>query len=104
MQGSAITVSIDKAIPIGLVTNEILINSLKYANEDELEILIELKNEGDSFSILIRDNGVGFPENFNPETMNSLGSRAILLLMKQIDAAVSWKNDAGASWKLTIPY
>lgn len=104
VRGSSIAVTIDKAIPIGLVTNEILINSLKYADEDELEIIIELRDEGDRFSILIRDNGIGFPEHFNPEMMNSLGSRAILLLMKQIDADVSWKNDEGASWKLTIPY
>jgi len=104
--GDAILVHIDQAIPLGLIVNEIITNSFKHAfvnmNEDAL-ISINLKKTLNSFTVTIKDNGKGFPEGFNPETPKSLGTRAIILLSKQIGALFKWYSDKGATWEFQVP-
>lgn len=103
VEGSTSLLPIDQAIPIGLVANEILFNSIKHAQEEELEIRIGLQNFGDHLLIELSDNGSGFHPEFNADTSNSLGVKAIQLLMRQIGATTQWKSDNGAHWYLTIP-
>ena len=102
-EGDTVFLPIDKAIPIGLTVNEIIFNSLKHTHQEELSIRIVTAKIGDSLSIKISDDGDGFPVDFNPATSNSLGVKAIQLLMEQIGGTSEWKIKNGAQWTLTIP-
>ncbi len=82
-----ITLSMDTAIPCGLIINELVSNSLKYAFPEDRDgkIKIKLKSSGDHFVLEIEDNGIGFPENFNIDDNESLGLKLVSSLTRQID-------------------
>lgn len=103
VSGDKAEAKIDQVIPIGLVANEVLTNAMKHARNENLELKIELKNNQDSIIISIADNGCGLADDFNFEESNTLGMKVILLLMKQIDATVTWKNENGLIWTFNIP-
>ncbi len=102
-EGDTVFLQIDKAIPIGLTTNEIIFNSLKHAGQEEITIRITVHKIEDRLLIEISDDGDGFTADFDPATSNSLGVKAIQLLMEQIGGTTEWKNDRGAHWFLKIP-
>ncbi len=96
-------VSIETALPLGLITNELLTNAFKYAFpiQHQGEITIRLrKGEGDSLTLTVTDNGIGLPENFNMETQTSLGMFIIRLLVEQLDAKIVHRNDHGTSFTM----
>lgn len=103
--GESARINIDAAIPVGLIVNEVITNSIKHAGggNREPEINLHLHSENNTLILQIGDNGVGFPQGFDPEKTASLGTKAILLLAKQIHANISWKNNNGAQWELLIP-
>jgi two-component sensor histidine kinase len=105
ISGESVRIHIDAAIPVGLIVNEVITNSIKHSgNEhDEPEINLNLRLNDGMLVLQIGDNGKGFPAGFDPEKTNSLGTKAILLLAKQIHANISWKNNKGAQWELSIP-
>ena len=82
-----ITLSMDTAIPCGLIINELVSNSLKYAFPDDRngKIKIKLKSLGDHFLLEIEDDGIGFPENFDMTDTDSLGLKLVYSLTRQID-------------------
>ncbi len=106
MQGGDTKIFIDKAIPVGLIINEIVTNSIKHgytSKQEGREINIMIDTRDKNLCLTIQDNGKGFPSNFDPEKTTSLGTKAILLLAKQIHAHISWSNNGGAQWQLVIP-
>lgn len=100
-----ITLDIDTAIPLGLITNEIATNAYKYAFIDCTPglINIEFKHlKGHACLLRISDNGVGLPLNFNPDDSNTLGLKLVKLLSKQIKAKMDFKSNNGADFQLTF--
>jgi two-component sensor histidine kinase len=99
----SIEMEILKAIPVGLILNEAITNSLKYAfdGEDQKIISIQLKHKkNNSISLTIKDNGKGIPADFNPLESDSLGINLMQGLSNQINADFSIKADNGTSIKL----
>lgn len=91
---------IEKAQPLGLIINELIINSFKHAFPENSQGEIEIKfqfNENNYF-LLVRDNGKGFvmPINGNPD---SLGTTLISALANQIDAEYYVKNEGGTVYE-----
>jgi len=73
--------NLDQAVPLGLVLNELVTNSLKHSGEDELVIDFKLKRENDTIRISLRDNGKGISKDqFDNST--SFGINIIKSLMK----------------------
>lgn len=95
--------TIDKAIPCGLIINELLSNSLKYAFPNGLQgkINIELKscdksNESKhNYQLSIKDNGVGIPSDFDYDNTNSLGLKLVNNLTHQLDGNLEIENGKG---------
>ncbi len=83
--------NINTAIPCGMIINELVSNSLKYAFPDgrEGEISIDLSSEDDGFNMVISDNGIGIKEGLNIKDSKTLGFRLIDTLVKQIDGKMS---------------
>ncbi|MEO7081431.1 MAG: PAS domain S-box protein [Flavobacteriales bacterium] len=88
---------LDKAIPCGLVLNELISNALKHAFPDGREgvITINLQQEGDTVRIALADDGQGFPEAYDEERDRGLGMELVELLMDQLDGSVERVSRTG---------
>jgi two-component sensor histidine kinase len=93
-----IELELTKAVPIGLIVNEAITNSLKHAfNTENKAPMIRIKMQliYDRIQICITDNGIGFSETQQKKD-TALGLSLIESLSDQIDAQVVFKNDGGA--------
>ena len=99
-----ITISLDTAVPLGLVVSEIITNSVKHAFNDVEKplLIIELTKENNDYQLRIKDNGIGLPEGFNIESSDSLGSEIIVALVSQINATIDCKNNSGLEYKINF--
>lgn len=88
---------VTRAVPIGLIINEAITNSLKhaFANTEKPTIKIKMQIIFDNVHISLLDNGVGFADT-QTRKENSLGLSLIESLADQIDGEVEFKNDNGA--------
>lgn len=87
-----IELGIDTAIPLGLLINETITNSLKYGIQDDAEgeIHIELKKDDENGYILtIGDDGIGISEAVDPKTTKSLGLKLIHNLARQLKGSIT---------------
>ena len=97
----AAEVSIETALPIGLITNELLTNAYKYAFPGSMngEIEIHLKQDADEmFTLTVSDNGIGLPDSFTLDSENSLGMFIVRLLVEQLDGALEIDREQGTSF------
>ncbi|MBI3583784.1 MAG: nitrate- and nitrite sensing domain-containing protein [Nitrospinae bacterium] len=86
-----ILLNIDIAIPLGLIVNELVLNSIKYAFPDkrEGEILIELRSDKDGYLLLVvGDNGIGLPEGMDIGNTESLGLQLVNTLVGQLKGTI----------------
>ncbi|MBS1530574.1 MAG: hypothetical protein JSU01_09720 [Bacteroidetes bacterium] len=90
---------IDSAVPLGLIMNELLTNSFKYAfNGDaagEISLEIHTLAEG-KYELTFRDNGPGLPADFNLDRAKTLGLQLISDLSRQIGGKVKYEYKDGA--------
>lgn len=97
-------ISIDTAVPIGLILNELLTNTFKYAiKKDKINtIKIKLSNADSSglYKIIYFDNGPGMPPDFDLKKSSSLGMKVIQLLTKQIGGKLSFYNKDGSFFEI----
>jgi PAS domain S-box-containing protein len=93
---------IDTSIPCGLIINEILSNSLKYAfpKGRKGKINIDLQLEGEKCILIIGDNGVGFPEGLDFQNTETLGLRLVNILVSQINGVITIDTKEGTSFKI----
>jgi two-component sensor histidine kinase len=103
VKGTAISLTLDQAVPLGLVVNEIITNSIKHVTNESLTITVEISDFIDCFQVKIYDNGQGLPLDFNPTSSHSFGVKVITLLMNQMSAKVEWSSSNGTICLLTIP-
>ncbi|MFQ6115775.1 MAG: sensor histidine kinase, partial [bacterium] len=100
-----VTLSIDSAIPCGLIINELVSNALKYAfPEDKVgEIKIELRIvDADKLSLVVSDNGVGLPEGLDFRNTKSLGLQLVCILTDQLDGSIELDRKRGTTFKITF--
>ncbi len=97
-----------KSVPLGLIINEVVTNSIKYAfkknGRNSGTFSIEVSGGPSKVQMILSDDGEGFPANFDPnsETL-SLGIFLIKSLAEQIDGNVSFSNNNGAQILLEFP-
>lgn len=93
--------SIETVQPLGLIINEIISNSLKYAfkNRDEGNIIVKLeKADSNNFRLTVSDNGIGFPENIDFKNTSSLGLQLVNELVKQLEGDIKLNTDNGTEF------
>ena len=96
----SVGLEMEKIIPLGLVLNEIITNSLKYAfptQKGMIEIIVENLDLG-GYKLLIQDNGIGLPGNFDMDEDANLGMQLIYMLGKQIDAKIDKTESKGVGY------
>ncbi len=78
-----IFIDLERAIPCGLLINELMTNSLKYAfpGERRGKITVVLQEKADEMTLRYHDDGVGLPPSFDLEKVQSLGLQLVRLLV-----------------------
>jgi two-component system response regulator len=97
-----VSLNIETAIPCGLLIDEMVANSLKYAFPDERigEIKIELHSDENSFNLMVSDNGVGIPNNIDTEKSDTFGMQLIKYLTKQLKGTMELDKSNGTKYNL----
>jgi len=100
-------ITVEKAIPCGLILNELITNALKHAFPQGRSgtIRVELARvEGERLRLGVADDGVGLPGEFSLQNTKSLGLRLVATLANQLDAELTvGAAGGGASFSLTFP-
>lgn len=96
---------IEKAIPCGLIINEILSNAYKYAFPKKIvgEINIELKIKNRKCIMVIVDNGIGMPKKIDVNNSNTLGLELIHALVEQLEGSITITSQKGTKFHLEFP-
>jgi len=113
MSGKGVTLSmdiqeiflaIDTAIPIGLMINELISNSLKYAFPEGRtgDISLTIHRQDHTLIILFRDNGVGIPKEFDWRNAESLGLRLVITLVDQLDGTIELDRNSGTAFTIVV--
>jgi two-component sensor histidine kinase len=80
--------SIDKAIPIGLIINEMVTNAFKHAFKNTLHPLVGIElqsHEKNTIQLKVFDNGVGINQTESIEQSTSFGMRMVQTLVRQLN-------------------
>jgi len=101
-----LSLGVDKAIPCGLILNELITNALKHAFPDQRHgtVRVELRREGDRDIVFaVSDDGVGMPVEFHPKESPSLGMSLVQTLVEQLDGSIEIIRDAGTRFQVRFP-
>jgi PAS domain S-box len=110
-----IYLNMDTAVPLGIIVNELVSNSLKHAfsgrKEGKIEIKLlgeevgnELNNKekltekGTVYTLIVLDDGVGIPEKIDFESSDTLGLQLVDILADQLDGTIELKRDKGTEF------
>jgi PAS domain S-box-containing protein len=99
-----VRLSIDTAIPCGLIMNELVSNALKHAfpGGREGEIRVEMSRDQNSVRIVFADNGVGFPEGVDFHNTETLGLQLVHMLVAQLGGAIEMYGNSGTMYVITL--
>lgn len=105
VKGEDILLPLDIAVPLGLILNELLTNSFKYAvqsGKQHVFTLTHIPPSGNNELHVIRydDHGPGLPPDFNLALSNSLGMKIIQLLTRQIGGEIRIISDQGTTFEI----
>ena len=99
-----IFLDINTAIPLGLIVNEIITNSLTHAFPEGKtgEINVEFHPKDDHYEFTVKDDGIGFPDDIEFQTTDSLGLQLIINLTDQINGDIELDRSNGTALKITF--
>jgi PAS domain S-box-containing protein len=98
-------ISINQAYPLGLIINELVSNSLKYAfsTDNEGVISVSMKKSDQELELCIGDDGVGMPEGLDWKNSDTLGLKLVRTLVEnQLEGSIEMESDNGT--KFTIKF
>jgi two-component sensor histidine kinase len=113
-----ILLDLDTAVPLGMIVNELVSNSLKHAfigrDKGEIRVKLHIEENGEcinhrqesksedfknkTFILTVSDNGVGIPENLDIENPDTLGLQLVTTLVDQLDGKIKVKRDNGTEF------
>jgi PAS domain S-box-containing protein len=102
MNVEKVMIDINTAIPLGLIVNELLSNSMKHAfpGKREGEINLEFGITDDEFVLVVGDNGIGFPEDLEFQNTSSLGLQLVNTLTRQISGIIELDTTNGTLFSI----
>lgn len=100
-----VDLTLDTAIPCGLIINELVSNALRHAFPDggQGEIRVGLDHDDDRFVLVVSDNGVGFPADLDFHATNTMGLQVVTTLAGQLNGTIELDRDGGTTVKITFP-
>lgn len=101
-----VELDVDSVIPLGLITNELLTNALKYAFSESERGRIDLsfkKQEDGQWLLRVKDNGVGIPQEHLTGSGHSFGMKLIRIFAQKLQSTLQIDNEQGTHISLLIP-
>ena len=99
-----VSIRLDHAIPCGLIINELVSNSLKYAFPEDRkgEISVTLRSiTKDEIELRVSDDGIGIPENLNIRNTDSLGLELVIILAEdQLGGKIELDRTGGTTFRI----
>jgi len=107
VQTDGVYLDINKGISCGLILNELISNALKHAfpgdRQGELQIIIGV-TENTEIEIVVRDNGVGLPDDVDIHQPRTVGLHLVNGLVKnQLDGQIEVRRDNGTEFRIKFP-
>ena len=106
---TSIFLSMETAIPLGLILTELLTNSLKHAfpvgRKGKIYIIFSSES-GNELTLTVSDNGIGLPQGFSSQETQTLGLKLVSLLTRQLKGTLKMEGHEGegTTIKITFPY
>ncbi|MDH5598028.1 MAG: PAS domain S-box protein [Cyclobacteriaceae bacterium] len=103
-QMDPLLIDVNTAIPLGLISNELILNAYKHSfnNRKEGSIILSFKLNNKKHELIIEDNGVGLPDDFEKRKGDSLGYKIVNSLIRQIDAEIETDSKPNKGTKISI--
>jgi two-component sensor histidine kinase len=101
-----LSLAVDKAIPCGLLLNELITNALKHAfpNARRGTVRVELRRAGDREAVLaVGDDGIGLPAQFDLAQSSSFGVQLVTTLVEQLGGRLEITRSGGTTFSVTFP-
>ena len=110
MAGAGGEVSLDVAVPCGLILNELITNAYRHAfpegkthsGSGDCEITVLVEQGGGTFSLTVADNGVGLPAGMDWRTSKTVGLSLVRMLCQQINGSMDMVRSAGTAFHLRL--
>jgi PAS domain S-box-containing protein len=111
VEAGGIKLTLETAVPCGMIVNELVSNTLKHAfpdgvprlGEKRCDVAVSMTFDGTIYTLAVSDNGTGLPADFNWENTRSLGLRLVRLLgQHQLRGTLLFDNTAGTKAMLTF--
>jgi two-component sensor histidine kinase len=103
IQADEVYLDIERAVPCGLIFNELVSNALKHAFPDGRTGEIQIKlvaNDESQLTLIVADNGVGLPPKIDFRRPNSLGLQLVDTLVDQLDGTIELDRKNGTQFKI----
>ncbi len=99
-----VKLNIETSVPLGLIITELVSNCLKYAFPDSKKgtLYVSLKDLGENYELIIKDDGIGFPDTIDFKNTDSLGLQLVNSLTDQIDGEIELNNDSGTEFRIVF--
>ncbi len=99
---AGISLPIQRAIPCGLIVNELITNAVKHAFPAGRPgtSRVSMKQAAEQIELIVADDGVGLPAGRDPKKPDSLGLDLVLAFAEQLDATLDIRNEGGAAFTL----
>lgn len=100
-----VIVDIDKAVPLAMIMNELMVNAYVHGFTDQKTgvIIVDIDKKEDSVMLRVRDNGGPLPDDFESITQKTLGLKLIRTLVKQLHGEFNIEDREKPSFKILIP-
>ncbi len=103
INAAPISLNIETAAPCGLIVNELVSNIMKHAFPDDRAGIISVKCYQDwagKIHLIVKDDGIGFPDNINFRNTNSMGFQVVCTLTEQLEGKIELVKDCGTVFHL----
>lgn len=99
-----ITTGANTAIPVGLIINELMSNSLKHAfpGRNMGEIFVRIRKKNQNIAVAFRDDGVGMPRDVNWRDTKSLGLRMVFSIVEQMKGTIGLDRSTGTEFSMVL--
>lgn len=95
---------VDRAVPFGLIANELVTNAFKHCGDEEAQITVQLQVIGGNLQLVVADDGIGMPLDYDPANRRGLGMAVIRQLVRQLGGAIVFPlAGAAARFEIVVP-
>jgi PAS domain S-box-containing protein len=100
-----VVLDLDTAVHLGLILNEVISNAFKHAFPGGRggHLRIRLQQTDRALILTVQDDGVGLPDDFDPENAGTLGVQLVRAVSKQLGATVQFESAGGAAVRVAVP-